>query len=121
MGGCFSATVAFDVLADRFGIEVVDADTKDLLGRYNVAPSQLVPVVFAPDGPSSRWSPYYQAKAGGRSILSTPTSPDDPSNLNLTFLSSRAWGKVRAVSSRSRAHSRAQAPWPTLRLVGDRP
>ncbi len=45
-----TATAAFDVLADRFGIEVVDADTKELLGRYNVAPSQLVPIVIAPDG-----------------------------------------------------------------------
>ena len=43
-------TAAFDVLAERFGIEVVDADTKELLGRYNVAPSRLVPIVIAPDG-----------------------------------------------------------------------
>ncbi len=50
MCGRFTATAAFDVLADRFGIEVVDADTKELLGRYNVAPSQLVPIVIAPDG-----------------------------------------------------------------------
>ncbi len=50
MCGRFTATAAFDVLADRFGIEVVDADTKELLGRYNVAPSQHVPIVIAPDG-----------------------------------------------------------------------
>ncbi len=43
-------TAAFDVLAERFGIEVVDADTKELLGRYDVAPSRLVPIVIAPDG-----------------------------------------------------------------------
>jgi putative SOS response-associated peptidase YedK len=36
--------------AERFGIEVVDADTKELFGRYNVAPSQLVPIVIAPAG-----------------------------------------------------------------------
>jgi len=45
-----SQTAAFDVLADRFGIEVVDADTKVLLGRDKVAPSQLLPIVIAPDG-----------------------------------------------------------------------
>jgi len=45
-----SQTAAFDVLADRFGIEVVDADTKELLGRHKVAPSQLLPIVIAPDG-----------------------------------------------------------------------
>ncbi len=50
MCGRFTATAAFDVLADRFGIEVVDADTKELLGRFNGAPSQLVPIVIAPDG-----------------------------------------------------------------------
>jgi putative SOS response-associated peptidase YedK len=50
MCGRFTTTAAFDVLADRFGIEVIDADTKELFGRYNVAPSQLVPIVIAPDG-----------------------------------------------------------------------
>ena len=43
-------TAAFDVLAERFGIEVVDAGTKELFGRYNLAPSQLVPIIIAPDG-----------------------------------------------------------------------
>jgi putative SOS response-associated peptidase YedK len=43
-------TAAVDVLAERFGIEVVDADTKELLGRDHGAPSQLVPIVIAPDG-----------------------------------------------------------------------
>jgi putative SOS response-associated peptidase YedK len=43
-------TASFDVLAERFGIEVVEADTKELLGRYNGAPSRLVPIVIAPDG-----------------------------------------------------------------------
>jgi putative SOS response-associated peptidase YedK len=43
-------TAAFDVLADRFGIEVVDADTKELVGRHKVAPSQLLPIVIAADG-----------------------------------------------------------------------
>ena len=50
MCGRFTETATFDVLAERFGIEVVDADTKELSGRYNVAPSQLVPIVIAPDG-----------------------------------------------------------------------
>jgi putative SOS response-associated peptidase YedK len=45
-----SQNAAFDVLAERFGIEVVDAGTKELFGRYNLAPSQLVPIVIAPDG-----------------------------------------------------------------------
>jgi putative SOS response-associated peptidase YedK len=43
-------TAAFDVLADRFGIEVVDADTKELLALHKAAPSQLLPIVIAPDG-----------------------------------------------------------------------
>src|SRR5260370_24397519 len=50
MCGRFTATAAFHVLAERFAIEVVDVNTKDLLGRYNLAPSQLVPIVIAPDG-----------------------------------------------------------------------
>lgn len=43
-------TAALDVLAERFGVEVVEADTKELLGRSNGAPSRLVPIVIAPDG-----------------------------------------------------------------------
>ena len=43
-------TAAFDVLAARFGIEVVDADTKELLPLHKAAPSQLLPIVIAPDG-----------------------------------------------------------------------
>ena len=45
-----SQTAAFDVLAERFGIEVVDAETKVLVGRDKIAPSQLLPIVIAPDG-----------------------------------------------------------------------
>jgi putative SOS response-associated peptidase YedK len=45
-----SQTADFEVLADRFGIEVVDADTKVLVGRDKIAPSQLLPIVIAPDG-----------------------------------------------------------------------
>jgi putative SOS response-associated peptidase YedK len=45
-----SQTAAFEVLADRFGIEVVDAETKVLVGRDKIAPSQLLPIVIAPDG-----------------------------------------------------------------------
>src|SRR5260370_35061844 len=50
MCGRFTEAAALDVLVERFGIEVVDADAKELSGRYNVAPSQLVPIVIAPDG-----------------------------------------------------------------------
>ena len=46
----YTETAALDALADRFGIEVVEADTRELLGRYNVAPSQVVPIIVADDG-----------------------------------------------------------------------
>ncbi len=48
MCGRFTETAAFDVLAERFGIEEVEADTKELSGRYNVAPPQLVPAILDP-------------------------------------------------------------------------
>jgi putative SOS response-associated peptidase YedK len=50
MCGRFTATAAFDVFAERFAIEVVDGNTKDRPGRYNLAPSQFAPIVIAPDG-----------------------------------------------------------------------
>jgi putative SOS response-associated peptidase YedK len=50
MCGRFTETAAFDVLAERFGSEVVDPDTKEWMGRYNVALSQLVPRAPATSG-----------------------------------------------------------------------
>jgi putative SOS response-associated peptidase YedK len=50
MFGRFTEISAFDVLAGRFDIEVIDAGSRELSGRYNIAPSQLVPIVIAPDG-----------------------------------------------------------------------
>src|SRR5262245_57500896 len=50
MCGRFTETAPLEALAERFEIEVLDAGTRELAGRYNVAPSQLVPIVIAPDG-----------------------------------------------------------------------
>ena len=50
MCGRYTQTSAFDELALRFGITVEDTDLEDLAPRYNVAPSQLVPIVVAHNG-----------------------------------------------------------------------
>ena len=50
MCGRYTQTSAFDELALRFGITVEDTDLEDLTPRYNVAPSQLVPIVVSHDG-----------------------------------------------------------------------
>ena len=50
MCGRYTQTAAFDELALRFGITVEDADLEDLTPRYNVAPSQSVPIVVAANG-----------------------------------------------------------------------
>jgi putative SOS response-associated peptidase YedK len=47
MCGRYTQTAAFDELALRFGITVEDTGLEDLPPRYNVAPSQLVPIVVA--------------------------------------------------------------------------
>jgi putative SOS response-associated peptidase YedK len=49
MCGRFTQTAAFDVLAERFGITVEDSDLEDLAPRYNVSPSQTVPIITASD------------------------------------------------------------------------
>lgn len=50
MCGRYTQTSAFDELALRFGITVEDTDLEDLTPRYNVAPSQLVPIVVSHNG-----------------------------------------------------------------------
>jgi putative SOS response-associated peptidase YedK len=50
MCGRYTQTAAFDELALRFGITVEDAGLEDLTPRYNVAPSQSVPIVVAHNG-----------------------------------------------------------------------
>jgi len=50
MCGRFTATAAFDVLAERFGITVEAGTNEELTARYNVAPSQEVPIVVSGNG-----------------------------------------------------------------------
>jgi putative SOS response-associated peptidase YedK len=50
MCGRYTQTAAFDELALRFGITVEDTAPEDLPPRYNVAPSQPVPIVVAHNG-----------------------------------------------------------------------
>jgi len=50
MCGRYTQTAAFDELALRFGITVEDTGLEDLPPRYNVAPSQSVPIVVAHNG-----------------------------------------------------------------------
>lgn len=50
MCGRYTQTAAFDELALRFGITVEDTGLEDLGPRYNVAPSQTVPIVVAHNG-----------------------------------------------------------------------
>jgi putative SOS response-associated peptidase YedK len=49
MCGRYTQTAAFDELALRFGITVEDHD-EDLTPRYNIAPSQPIPIIIAGDG-----------------------------------------------------------------------
>ena len=50
MCGRYTQIAAFDELALRFGITVENTGLEDLTPRYNVAPSQLVPIVVAHNG-----------------------------------------------------------------------
>src|SRR5713101_5023054 len=50
MCGRYTKTAAFDELALRFGITVEETGLEDLPPRYNVAPSQSVPIVVAHNG-----------------------------------------------------------------------
>jgi putative SOS response-associated peptidase YedK len=50
MCGRYTQTAAFDELALRFGISVEDTRLEDLGPRYNVAPSQEVPIVVGLNG-----------------------------------------------------------------------
>jgi putative SOS response-associated peptidase YedK len=50
MCGRYTQTAAFDELALRFGITAEDTGLEDLPPRYNVAPSQSVPIVVAHNG-----------------------------------------------------------------------
>lgn len=50
MCGRYTQTAAFDELAQRFGITVEDDAPEGLPPRYNVAPSERVPVVVSENG-----------------------------------------------------------------------
>jgi len=50
MCGRYTQTAAFDGLALRFGITVEEVPDEDMTSRYNVAPSQLVPIIVAGHG-----------------------------------------------------------------------
>jgi putative SOS response-associated peptidase YedK len=50
MCGRYTQTAAFDELALRFGITVEDTALEDQAPRFNVAPSQSVPIVVAHNG-----------------------------------------------------------------------
>jgi putative SOS response-associated peptidase YedK len=50
MCGRYTQTAAFDELALRFGITVEDTALEDQAPRFNVAPSQSVPIVVARNG-----------------------------------------------------------------------
>ncbi len=50
MCGRFTQTAAFDVLAERFGITVESGTNEELTARYNVAPTDQVPIVVASNG-----------------------------------------------------------------------
>ena len=49
MCGRFTATAAFDVLAERFGITIEAGTNEEMTARYNVAPTQTVPIITASD------------------------------------------------------------------------
>ena len=69
MCGRYTETAAFEELARRFGIEVEEGDNEAMVARYNVSPTQPVPIVVVADGRrrlvSARWGlrPYW-ARAG---------------------------------------------------------
>jgi putative SOS response-associated peptidase YedK len=47
MCGRYTSTAAFDELALRFGITIESGTNEELTARYNVAPTQLVPIIRA--------------------------------------------------------------------------
>jgi putative SOS response-associated peptidase YedK len=47
MCGRFTATAAFDVLAERFGSTIESGTNEELTARYNVAPSQSILIITA--------------------------------------------------------------------------
>jgi putative SOS response-associated peptidase YedK len=47
MCGRYTSTAAFQELALRFGITVESGTNEELIARYNVAPSQEVPIIIA--------------------------------------------------------------------------
>ena len=50
MCGRYTETAAFDLLAERFGITGEAGPAEELSARYNVSPSQEVPIVVATNG-----------------------------------------------------------------------
>jgi hypothetical protein len=49
MCGRYTSTAAFDELALRFGITIESGTNEELTARYNVAPTQMVPIIRAGD------------------------------------------------------------------------
>ena len=49
MCGRYTSTAAFDELALRFGITIESGTDEELTARYNVAPTQMVPIIRAND------------------------------------------------------------------------
>jgi putative SOS response-associated peptidase YedK len=70
MCGRYTETAAFEELAHRFGIEVEEGDNEAMVARYNVSPTQPVPIVVVANGRrqlvTARWGlrPYWVR--GGR-------------------------------------------------------
>jgi len=42
----FTQTAAFNVLAERFGITVEDSINEEVTARYNVSPTQSIPIMI---------------------------------------------------------------------------
>ncbi len=70
MCGRYTETAAFEELARRFGIAVEEDDNAAMIARYNVAPTQPVPIVVVADGRrrlvSAHWGlrPFWARSAG---------------------------------------------------------
>ena len=43
----FTQAAAFNVLAERFGITVEDSTNEEVTARYNVSPTQSIPIMIA--------------------------------------------------------------------------
>jgi putative SOS response-associated peptidase YedK len=78
MCGRFTATAAFDVLAERFGITVDTGTNEELTARYNVAPSQTVPIITASEKGRRLVMAKWGSNPPGSSPGPSPRSMPDP-------------------------------------------